>query len=357
MHEIVAHLTRGCDRMQRARPLRTSALFILLFSTSAAAQLDPVSLNQLRGQAGSAEEPSRFAGSTVSLSSEMGLGTFVTDYSANPYVATGLSLMPRFRLTPQQSLAATWGFSFEHTLPDNDEGRRYSPGDLGVQWLYSGLIREPVTGLGLSTSAGLSFPTSYESRFNGTVVNANAGLNIGRGFFGGKLTTALSGRFTKFFPLTASRGLHPGDAHVESDRNAPGSSPALPSVFCREGASICSGGTLNANFALSTGLSVGFSFTDALTLSGQFVLAQTTAFAVPEELSDPNLPRAGRRVITRGGVNLYYQATDRIGLSFGFDSAQPALSSDNKALRFPLYDFATPSNNNTVWTLSVQASL
>lgn len=344
----------------RRTQLAATALWAVLLAIPSRAQA-PAPVEEVQAKAEPAPLPGwleRFRGSSVGLTSAVGSGTLVANpYSDNPYVDTALSFRPVFSLDEHQSLSLSWGFSFEYTQPDNAEGRRYVPEDVSLSYAHRSLWTNEATGLRLGGMARILLPTSYESRFNGTLFNALAGPTLSRSFFGEKLSLSLASRFVKYFPRSPNRGLSRDDPRTDTGPAPAGSSFTLPSAYCRDEAAFCSGGSLNANYAFHNTVSGSYALNDKLSLSASFGIRNVFKFAVPEEHADPDLPRVGRSDLTVGELSLSWQMLPRLGLSGGVSSTQPALTADNRALRFPLYDFVSPANNFTTWFLSLEATL
>jgi hypothetical protein len=113
-----------------------------------------------------------------------------------------------------------------------------------------------------------------------------------------------------------------------------------------------SGGPLNDNWLFINGLHVGYYFLPNLSLSVDLLIYNYIRFSNDGQFSDPDLPLTGRHDNTWGIIDLSYQATSYLVVSTGLSSLQPALTADSSSLRFPFFDFISPSNNYTKWYLT-----
>ena len=117
-----------------------------------------------------------------------------------------------------------------------------------------------------------------------------------------------------------------------------------------------SGGLMNDNWLLVNSFYVQFLFTPKLWASISFEIQNFFAFSIDEEtLSNDGLPEAGQRDWTYGDINVSFMPVDHFVLGMGIQSYQPALTADNSSIRFPFYDFVSPSNNYTRWYLTATA--
>lgn len=319
------------------RSLWVMGLGALLVPALAEAQLTEAQLSDRVDQAGAVR---RFKGSQAQLSTFLGSGTFVAnEFSNNPYFSQSLSVLPRFRLARAQSLRLFWSLEWEYTEPNNSAGRRLYPSDLRLSYHHVDLVRDPWLKGRLMTSGQVWLPLSLESRHNHTVVNVRGTLAYLVVLARGRLQLQYSFGVQKYFPTDKVRGFS-GDQ---------GDGAGLPVCLSRGAAGFdgaCgSGGPMNDNWQLRNFFGAAWFFTPKLWLSASFMIMNYFRFAVPDDaLADPELPMAGQADFTFGGIELSYQLIDHVILGFGTSSHQPALTPTG-GLRFPFWDFSSPSNN------------
>ncbi len=289
----------------------------------------------------------RFRASSLSLRTSVGSGTLVrNEFSNNPFVSQTLSVRPNFRVTSGLSANASFSLECEYTQPDNPSGRRCTPSDLRLGLSHFRLLTDPLLDGRLTGSFSAFFPTSYASRFNGTVANLRMGLGYVITLFNNRLMLSYSGAAQKFLPKRKIRGFQASDA-PSSD---------LPLFLTRGGApqdaAAGSGGPMNDNWAVINSLSMNLTILPGLFAQLGVGIFNFFRFAVADELARDDLASTGRADFTFGSIALAYAPLDYLSVSFGLSSFQPAKTADNKRFRFPFYDFSSPSNNFSRWSLS-----
>ncbi len=289
----------------------------------------------------------RFRASSLSLRTSVGSGTFVTnEFSDNPFVSQTLSLRPNFRLTSGLSANASFSLECEYTQPDNPNGRRCAPSDLRLGISHFRLWTDPLLKGRITGSFSAFFPTSYASRFNGTVTNLRLGLGYVFTLFNNRLMVSYSGAAQKYLPTSKIRGFRASDA-PNSD---------LPLFLTRgsaaQDAAAGSGGPMNDNWAVINSLSMNLTILPGFFAQMSVGVFNFFRFAVADEFARDDLASTGRVDFTFGSVALAYAPLDYLSVSLGLSSFQPAKTADNKSFRFPFYDFSSPSNNFSRWTLS-----
>lgn len=294
----------------------------------------------------------RFAASRASLISYVGSGTFVSNpYSDDPLFSQALSLHPRFALSRELSAAAGFTLECEFTEPNNPNARRCAPGDLSLSLSAADLVRDPWLDGQVRGTFSILLPTSQESRWNHTVVNLRAGAGYGATFFDDHLSAGLSFGVQKYL-------------HTQKTRGPLGSEPGggdFPNFLVRRSAtedgSTGSGGRYNDNWAFISSANVGWKFTDELSAAVSFGLYNYLRYSAPDDIfADDSRPLAGRTDVTTGSLEVSWTPLAHFAVDLGVTSAQPALTADGKSLRFPFYDFISPSNNFTRWYLAVHLS-
>lgn len=296
----------------------------------------------------------RFAASSLSLTSYVGSGTFVAnEFSDDPLFAQALSFEPRFGIAEGYSAAAHFGLECELTTPDHPNARRCAAGDLSLSLAGEELVRDPWLNGQVHAALSTYLPTSPESRFNHTIVNIRASAGYSARFLDEHLSAGLNFGVQKYLPSSRVRGPTVADAGDQGSD--------FPLILARRSAiddgAVGSGGRLNDNWAFSTSGYVGWQFLPELSATVSLGVYNYVRFSVPDDfLADPSLPLTGRSDVTSGSINIAYTPLEHFGLDFGVSSVQPALTADGKSLRFPFYDFISPSNNFTRWYLAVHLS-
>lgn len=288
----------------------------------------------------------KFRGSMLSTSVYLGSGTFGADSNnsgfpgnagpANALVSQDLLLYPRFTFAPRQSLRLYWALECEFTDPDNSTGRRCDPADLRISYHHTKLWQDPWLDGTVMGTAAIYVPTSYASINNQTIMNIRLTGSYIAYFFNEKLEVMYGLSVQKYLPAAVSR----------QQVVTPGSiSPSNG-----ESGATGSGSGINDNWLIVNNAHVGVYFTKQWSLSMDLMVMNYFRFAGKEDaLSDPTLPTARFKDYTWGIIETSYQPTKWFSAALGISSMQTALTSDNKSLRFPFFDFAGPENNNTRW--------
>ncbi|MEK6608413.1 MAG: hypothetical protein AABZ30_12190 [Myxococcota bacterium] len=290
------------------------------------------------------------------LSNSLGLGTFVeNDYSDAPFFGQALDINPTYKLTDDISADVDWILAWEYTTPDNPTGRRYTPSDVVFRVAHSSLLKDArFTGLTVTSSVLAIAPTSYESRFRGTVTNLTGRIGVNRPFLGDRLTPSYRFSATKYLPTQQSPGFLTDPEEQEEIADDQGHLL----VACSVARDACAGTAgINPSYSFTNRARVDYKVTSKF--SAKLILDVTNIFKfeTPEAFSDPNLPSRGRVDMTAGVFELVYSLHERLDLKAGVTSEQPALDSRNDGLRFPFFDFESPSNNFTQFYLSVATKL
>jgi hypothetical protein len=317
----------------------------ILFSNVASAQLSEDTLAKRKGEG----LLGRFKGSYFSLTHNLGTGTFIRDsYSDNPYVSQELLFYPRFKLRPNMDVRLYWVLECELTAPDNPTGRHCSPSDLRLSYHHTKLWTDPWIDGRVMGSFQVWLPSSYESRFNNTVMNLRAAGTYFVRFFKGKLEAAYSFAMQKYLPYRKTRGYTAGDEGTGDD--------GLPLYTVRssagEDASAGSGGAMNDNMLFINQFHLALNFLEKFQVSMNLLIYNYLRFGVPDEFSDPHLLGTGRADWTWGIIEASYQPLSYLVVALGISSLQPALTADAKNVRFPFYDFVSPHENYTKWYLA-----
>jgi hypothetical protein len=310
----------------------------------------------------------KFGGSTADLSTYIGSGTFYTSGYRDPYVANALFARPQYNLGTKYklSVAARVYFEEEYTTPDTLNGRRWNLQDsilyFNAKNLYT-MARAKVT---FGMSGRLTIPLSFESRYAhlvtsfGIAGSATRNFELGRADAQGKrwsLLLTYSQSFAKPIYTSPTRGLFPGDTtncRTTGPAGTPGGAASAQDDRC--------GGPLNTDYALSeTGIATlsrgRYSFTASLGVFNSFKQSVDSA-TYNLVVANSNTTPQGRTDMTWGILAVGYDVTDKVSLSLGLATIQPAMTSDYKTLRFPFFDFyGANANNYTQVSVGVSGTL
>lgn len=310
----------------------------------------------------------RFAGSNAELGSYVGSGTFYTSGYHDNYVSASLYLRPVLDFGTRYKVAATARFFFEEelTLPDNPNGRRFTPYDVWLSLVAKNLHTFETPKLVVGGIARVVLPLSYESQYANLIMGLSAGLTLAREFeFGGDASPDRRFHLSLMFMEVFTKNLHgydvPGNAAGSSSGcrlyATAGSSSASPSGPEASFADRC-GGPENASYGLRHAGVVSLS-RGKLGLSLTLLVDNAFRYRIPRDmLTADHAVDLGRSDMTWGIVSLSYNLNDHWALGAGFYSLQPALDAQSKNLRFPFFDFSGgPANNFTQAFLSLSGTL
>jgi hypothetical protein len=347
-----------------ARYARTTGGLVVLLTLahSGSARADGYTKDQLGTVAKPADDQNRagwirkMAGSSVELSTYVGSGTFYATGYNNPYVSTAVFVRPTYDLGTRFKLSLNARVYVEEELTKSDlpNGRSFNPYDIWLWLSAKELHKFEASKIRLGGVVRLVLPVSYESRYAHMVTGVAAGINLTRAFEFGRdlsperrftLVTALGGVFTKYVYTSDLRGSGPGDSK--------GCRPYAPAGLATGSSGGPSGsesdrcgGSVNTNFALTTSGTVSLS-RGKWSLAAILLVANSFRYRVSEDLA-ARLPSSdvGQADSTWGILSLSYSFTERIGVSAGMSSFQPALSADYRSLRFPFFDLSGGANVN-----------
>jgi hypothetical protein len=332
---------------------------LVTVAAPASAQLDETTLAK-RAKGKSIFD--KFRGSFATTGLNLGTGTFVTGEADNPMFSQDFVLFPRFSLAAGQSVRAYWALECEYTDPDNSVGRHCNPSDVRLSYHHTKLWQDPWLKGRVMGSGMLFLPVSYASRQNHVISNIR--LNVGymvRLFK--KLELSYNFGVQKYLQTQKTRGDCPedldGDGLAVGDDGIPiclgrgvGDAASAQRSADFEAGSSGSGTPFNDNWLFVNMFHVGYYFTDKLSASVDFAIFNYIRYSTGEAFSSADLVSTGRSDFTMGVVDVSYQLHKNVLVSAGILSQQPALTSDNETVRFPFYDFTSPSNNFTRWYLS-----
>lgn len=316
-------------------------------------------------------------GLSVSLDASVGTGTFVASrFADDPYYASTLSVSPSWALTEDLTASASLGLSYEWTAlvtpchpasgprpagaPAEDcsdtadpNGRRADLDDLTLALAHRELYA--LEGFVLGARTSIALPTSRASRAASVVATWGLGATISRPV--GPVTPSLSLGFAKYFALDdaplADADTGEGQLPIGRCRNGRTTACVLLSGFVpswRAGLDLSVEVELPAGFDVS--LAVGYSYT------ANHGRAPDAARSTRRDADGtPVVDGTGAFDGTSGSIELGYAVTEQLRVALGVASAQPALTADNSALRFPFFDFLSPANNFSAWYAAVSWNL
>ncbi|MBI2373681.1 MAG: hypothetical protein HYV07_06745 [Deltaproteobacteria bacterium] len=323
---------------------------------------------------------------SFSADAAVGIGTFVSDQNADsPWYGSSLSLTGAYELAESLSISAGLSGAVEWTYlvtPCHPAEGPRAPGakaedcsdtegssragtadqpratfdDVELSLDHEKLLE--LAGFTLSGAARLALPTSRDSRAVGNLFTLGAGLSVSRPL--GPMTPSLSTSVSKFFPTATAAVLE----RAEAERGD------LPIGHCsnlRESSCLLLTGFV-PTYRVSLGADVRFEIPPVEGLSATISVgyAYSRAFGTGgDSLSSTKTDGSGRPVVdgvnasdtTSGSIEIGYAVDDRLSLALGVSSGQPAKTDDGKALRFPFFDFVSPSNNYSSWYLSAAYGL
>jgi hypothetical protein len=298
----------------------------------------------------------RFAGSNAELGSYVGSGSFYSSGYHDNYVSASLYVRPTLDLGTRFKLAATARLYFEEelTLPDNPNGRRFSPADAWLSLVARNLHTFETPKLVVGGIARVILPLSYESRYANLLAGFSAGLTLSREFdLGGdpspdkhfKLSVMLMEIFTKYVHTDEVPG---NEAGTSSGCRATGPSGVSAVGGQDPGASAADrcGGPLNSSYGLRHAGVVALT-RGKLGLSLTLLIDNSFRYRIPPDPQTPDhAVDRGRSDLTWGIVAFSYSLDDHLAIGVGLSSLQPALDAQSRNLRFPFFDFSGGTANN-----------
>lgn len=363
--------------MQQSRkPLRrhvvTSATFAILGLAAAVAEPPAVAgpSDTVPSALAKAETPGaatplpgwmqKMAGSSVELGTYIGSGSFYSGAYHDPYVSTSLYVRPTLDLGTRFKLAASARLYAEEefTLPDNPNGRRFSPYDAWLSLVARNLHTFDAPKLVVGGVLRAILPISYESRYANLLVGLAIGPTFTREFDFGrdpaperrfKLSLTFIELFTKYLRSRDIRGNGPGASSGCQGTGSAGLRPGSVAVSAEGpavGSSDTCGGPVNSSFGLRHAFVAALA-RDKLSLSLTLLIDNSFLYEVPRDAAtSQNAVDQGRSDLTWGVVAVSYAITDHFSANLGLSSLQPALDAQSKNLRFPFFDFSGANANN-----------
>lgn len=298
----------------------------------------------------------------------LGLGTFVdpqmyANFSANinAFISYRTRLFGKAFSIGFQPFGLL-GFSYEYTLPDVANGRRWSWSDARVALSMPALIKEKNTGIVITPSFNVIVPTTIESWGAGLISRLGFGMSMNKNF-----KTPIGTIIANFGGL-GTIGLYTNPQSVVRP-TALTDAAGHPVVLCREGESACGINNNNSFLALQGSLSVTWVATPSIFLTLGYGMqtsflyaAATTVDQFTPPTRDVNGNPVARTGISRSSdtqsasISLSFNLTDAISGTLYLFNFAPLMTADNKSVRFPLIDVTGLENNNTAVGFSLSAT-
>jgi hypothetical protein len=307
-------------------------------------------------QARTPEEQANQTGLQVitALDHLLGVGTFV-DAKTYSLLLANLTIQPQVLFGvkgTRLAASATLRGSYEYTLPDNDTGRRFSPGDIRLGLSAPAIFRDKaLTGIAITPSAGLTLPTSFESWSAGLITSFSLSAAATRSF-----TTGVGG-FDLRFSLGGSRGLY--TSPVNSIRATTGKDTfGNLLVVCRTGEASCATAGQNTAWSANLAGQVNWRVTGEVIVYVGYTFIKTWREAAASTLDDqsPKALDSNGNPVARAGYGqsdrtsaffgASYQLNEHYSLDLGLQTVQTPLTATGH-VRFPFFAFGSLADNST----------
>lgn len=295
----------------------------------------------------------------IDLDHYLGIGTFINP-SMYSYLAANITAQPRYAFTlgGKRFLGSvTMRASYEYTMPDSENARRFQPGDTRLGLAAPAFFKEKVTGISFTPSFGIIVPTSPESWQASLIANLTLGVLMARSV----------GRFDFFGTVGASRGIHANPVNAAGHNVGTLDAQGNQLAVCRQGEPNCAFFGMNTAWTVSGGINVNYRATDALSFTVGYSLSKAWRYVAVSEVDEltPKAIDGNGNSVARVGlgqndrsvafVSASYQLNDYYSLSLSTSTIQAPLSSDGHRFRFPFWSFEGPSANYTTVNLTLSA--
>ncbi len=329
------------------------ALFMLPFGAHAEEQQaeEPsasVSMDDALDEVEEDNEKLPFGGS-FTLSNAVGTGTFVSNkYARKSLYTGGLDLVPYYKIAKQHKVSAYFGF-YKYFVTNSetavDERNQTLLNDVWLGYSYSNIVKDDVTGLGLSAGFKTFFPTSLASQYQTKIIGLQPSLTVAGSW----------AWFSASYILAYTQNFHEYETPVLREEGN------IPSCINRGGVAsdVCFvGAYANKQLSVSNMIVLGFEIIDDLSLSTSFIFANAFAYdtyaeedALTGEYAQPGKTQYD---VTQASATLSYQVIKHFSVATGVSTMQMPKTADNKSFRFPFYDAS--ANNYTSISFSATAS-
>jgi hypothetical protein len=328
---------------------------LVLFSSNPEAEQDTTKDKPKEETTAPTAQGSHIVGPFVAGSTdiEMGSGTFViNEASRNEYIAWNLGLVPGYLFKDRTKIQLSVGLSQELTQNDGDSiPHQLLLSDVKLS-LSRPLYRWDSSKTQISGDIGVVAPTSLRSQFERLYTAATASLSLQQpvGDFYFSFRTAFRKNFHQYSTPILSE-----DDIVADQANGLKTELARQNGAERVDAGIALGMQNNVSHSWSNQLLAAYSFNEALTLSIMYALGHGWGY---ENYPNDQLTAVGAQGGSRRGdsstadLSLSYQAKDNFEIAGGVRTMTSPRTADDKALRFPFYEFNNAELNLSVFYVS-----
>jgi hypothetical protein len=207
------------------------------------------------------------------------------------------------------------------------------------------------TGIRLTPSVSLTFPTSAVSRTTTMIVDTGASVGLSRNFFG---------RLTLSYGLSGSKTFHQYTSPVVNIERIGvenaiyrigGAEDVEPGRIAIEG--------YNSEYMVGNALSASMRLWGDFSASASYgIYTYWTYYANNDDEFASEYSCTGRCTsqITSNALALSYRLNDWVGLRASLNTAQPPKTADNKSFRFPFWNFGGAAANYSSIQFAVSGS-
>lgn len=331
---------------------------LLLPCLSWAGVTDDVTGAAATGEEEGAANQARFpVGALVVYDNTLGLGTFVAnEFARNPSWSMSASIRPsltlweRLKLTLRVDVAKNLTTSYQGNAnadaTTESYNRQMTISDVSLIANYPEIYREPVTGIGFGAGLTAYAPTSMLSRASNQVFALRPHVIVNWAWEGLALTYGFY--FKKNFNTTTNITHNVGYL-PDSLQFRPGGPEDLGN------GEIADGSLRNTSHLVYNYGEISYTFFDQVTATASLFIINRFKYTQPlsDEYSSEYAKAHGQSDSTWGTLEISYMPWEHIAFALGMSSLQPAFTADNKYLRFPWYDFVSPSENMTVFYFDI----
>lgn len=289
-------------------------------------------------------------GALLVYDNSLGLGTFVAnEYARNPAWSMSASIRPSIRLWDRlkltlrvdvvKNLTTSYAGNTNADASAESYVRQMTISDVMLIANYPEIYREPITGIGFGAGLTAYAPASMLSRATNLVTGLRPHATVNWAWEGLSLTYAFY--FKKNFHTTTNITHNTGS--VGGLQFRPGGPEDLGN------GEVADGTLRNTSHLVYNYGEIAYTFFDTVTATGSLFIINSFKYTQPlsDEYSSEYAQAHGQRDSTWGTVELSYQPWEHVAFALGVSSYQPAFTADNKQLRFPFFDFVSPSDNLT----------
>ena len=290
------------------------------------------------------EEEGPFTGSMVIFDNSVGLGTFVKGASHRPAWGWSLSIRPRWNIDDHHVLAARLDLAqdlVENADSSVTERQRLLLSVLQLNYQYRKLVALWDDMFTVKPSLTVDFPVSPKARFTDQIIGLRPGASATfkpMKWFSFTYYTGAIKSFNRFTHATVKV-----DDGVMLAR--PGGSESLG------GGLIADGTTYNIEWTWRNRFIADFTLPLDLSLSLDFIYDRSWGYqSKPDDELTPEVGESGRPEsdFTWNAVEVAWETpVPHMSLALGAATWQAPLTADNESVRFPFWDFVSPSSNRT----------